>query len=244
LNDAENVNSVGPNEVALVGVVVQQVNRDNSNEKVAATRSSYLVERLLRKQNQLSRQEKDIILGQVLQQVLRSPRWWQQPKLWVIAVSVTAATVVATLTLNRHPNATEPQSEFAARGKAVPIAAFSVRCSQSQTSDCKPGDNLVIDLNVATGYQYFAALTKHDNGEVTWYFPATETDQSIAIQTSTVNGILQRRALLGTQVGRYQMFGFFSMTPLSRESIKANFRSDSKNVGADTAVVVQGFQVQ
>jgi hypothetical protein len=188
-----------------------------------------LVSRLLAGRDAISRVEKDEVLGRVLAERPRRPRW-----AW-LALPAVAAAAVAMLFIARPSQ--EP--ELAARGGSGAFAALHVTCSPA----CAAGGKLVIDLHGTTGYRYFAAFAKRADGTVLWYVPASDDATSVEVPAG---GVLDRTVVLGPEhpAGTYRIYGVFSNAPLPRAAIREAFDPARMTAGAGTAVVAQEIVVR
>lgn len=177
--------------------------------------------RLLAGRDRLGRVEKDAILGTVLAQTAAKRRatWW-------FVLPAVAAAAIALLVLWPRSHAEE---EFGARGGGAPIAMFAPRC----TEPCGHGGKLVFDLQGTTGYRYFAAFARGDDGNVIWYWTGKD------LATALDRGILGETVVIGDEHARgtYRVYGVFSQTALDREGIKALF-DDGGHVRETAGVAV------
>jgi len=203
----------------------------------------HLIPRLLSGKNQISRPEKDEIFKNVLAQVSPSKRriWRLAP---VLALSTVAALLLVPMAMNSAEKA-PTRAAFSARGSISASADFSMKCT-NRYGTCQPGDKLIFDLSASVGYQYFAAFAKRTDGVVMWYFPDSPGGESLDLQQRLRGGILDRGIILDDdyEPGRYQVWGIFSSTALTRSEIKERFTAGATEIGPGTTVVKRELEVQ
>ena len=149
--------------------------------------SKRLIPRLLAGKNQLSRPEKDEIFANVLGEVGRPRRsgWWR-PGVWVAVTSVAAILVIVPVVVKNEGGKTRDgkNDTFTARGAASAVAGFDLACSGSESLRCQSGGHLLFDLQKSTGYRYFAAFARRNDGAVIWYFPESPEGQSLDLSAA------------------------------------------------------------
>ena len=192
--------------------------------------------RLLSGRNRMGRQEKEHILDEVLGSVAPRPsrRWW--------FVALPALAAAAALILFVIPSKETPRDELASRGATRAVAALAVTCP----GGCGAGEKILFDVSGTTGYRYFAAFSRHMDGTVLWYFPATDDGVSLDIASHTRDAVLDRGIVIGTEhaPGTYRVFGVFSMVPLTRVQIRGAFDETSPSAGPGTSVIEKELVVR
>jgi hypothetical protein len=190
-------------------------------------RTGRLVSRLLSGRDQLSRGEKDAILDGVLAEAAprRRARWG-----WLVLPALALAGFLLVPWRSSVPN-----QDFTARGGGQPAAVMQVSCA----SGCTRGAKLVFDVHGTTGYRYFAAFAKADDGKALWYFPTADTATGVDLSTQPATGILDRSVVLGPEhpAGAYRVYGVFSKAPLTRSAIRDAFDPSHLTAGEGTQVV-------
>jgi hypothetical protein len=196
-----------------------------------------LIPRLLSGRNRLSRVEKDQILENVLDEVAPQPK--RLSKVWTAVPLVAAAAVIALVPLALWHTGHEDDA-FSSRGQSVSVAALSLSCGGVKDAVCSQGDKLLFDLSQSTGYRYFGAFARSEDGTIIWYFPESPEGTSLDLTQRLVDGVLDRGAVLDEhhRPGRYEVYGVFSNEPLTRQSLRSQFDENATNHGGDAAAVV------
>jgi hypothetical protein len=201
-----------------------------------------LLPRLLAGRPDLTRDEKDQIFDAVMREVGGKRRARLLAPMLALA-GAAAALIVVPLVL-RHG----PPPSLTARGGAT-VATFSVLCGASGPT-CRAGDTLLFDVK-APGWRYFTAFARREDGAIIWYTsPDGAVDLAADLAASAGGGVLGTGIVLDEEhrPGRYQVYGVFSRQPLDRAQIRARFQPEAASTpasaGADTEVVVRGFEIQ
>lgn len=172
----------------------------------------------------MSRDEK----REVFARVMRASRPNRQRRI-AIAFALAGAAAAAVIL----PFALRRDDAFTARGSAGPVAAFEPRC---RSGACAVGDALMFDLDGSSGYRYFAAFARTDDGTVIWYIPDSFDLDPVSH--------LAPRAVVLDRAGHVEIYGVFSDAPLTRDAIKARFRPGATDVGPGTAVTTRELTVR
>lgn len=203
-----------------------------------------VIERLLSGKNQMSRGAKDAIFERVIQDV--APRRGRRS-----LYGSAGALVLATAALLLIPKAlggdgTSSEEAFRSRGKGQPVGALSLSCSEHGDGACIRGTKLLFDLEGTTGYTHMAALARHTDGTIIWYFPESPEGKSLQLSEHVETGVLDRGVLLGEthQDGDYEVLGFYSKRPFTRDEIKSKFQPGRDTIGPETAVIRSEFSLR
>lgn len=198
-----------------------------------------LIPRLLARRDRLGRVEKAAILDSVLAGVAprRRARWW-------IAIATPALVTAISVFLIAPWRSQAPRSEFGSRGGTRAVASLHTVCAGAGA--CARGHKLLFDLQGTMGYRYFAAFSKRADGTVLWYFPALPEGVGIDLAIQTQDGVLDRGIILGEEhaTGTYRVYGVFSRTPLTRQTIRDGFDEAHHAVGPETDVITTELVVR
>jgi hypothetical protein len=136
------------------------------------------------------------------------------------------------------------EPELAARGGGD-VTAFEPTCPGAPAAGCRTGDKLLFDVHGTSGYRYFAAFSRRPDGTIVWYFP-TSDGTSLDLSTHQRSGVVDQGVVLGAEhpAGRYQIYGVFSRTPLTRQAIRDRFDEAAHHAGPDTRVVTRELVVR
>ena len=200
-----------------------------------------LVPRLLAGRRTLTRVEKDQIFEAVLQGVDSSaPR--RRRAAWLAVAGAVAA--LAAIPVVLLAGKTDSSSPFSARGEAV-RATFAVFCA---AGTCRPGDTLLFDVPPTSGWRYFTAFGRRDDGTVIWYFTDAVSASGVDLASPRAGGVLGTGVALDEahRPGRYRIYGVFSLAPLDRAGIRARLDGPSGEAGAatDIDVVIRELIIQ
>jgi hypothetical protein len=188
--------------------------------------------RLLSERPELSIQEKESILNDVLSHVEREEKpkatWLfgsvsNVAKLASLALFVALAIPVVVLLLQN------PEGDaFIEKGTEAEPPLFSIKClsKERETNTCSPGSKLVFNVYPPKGRRYFSSFAKRESdGVIIWYFPKNEKEKSFDTRLTSAGGVLSKGIVLGTEhtAGAYTIYGVFSAEPISRILLKQKF---------------------
>ena len=211
--------------------------------------------RLLSGTPQLTVQEKEAVLEQVLRHTKNENAAASRSRFGLSSVRFrVAAAVLSVLSAvpvlywaigsgepgSEGSGAPGTESEFFTRG-AEASAYFSVKCPASEKSSvCRRGDTLTFQVAPSAENRYFAAFARHLGDDlVIWYFPEAGRASTRPSADGARKGLLAKGIQIGEDHpgGAYEIYGVFSNRPMTRDNIKTLFGDHFELKPAADAVV-------
>jgi hypothetical protein len=118
------------------------------------------------------------------------------------------------------------EDDYRAKGDdSTPILALNC-IEENGAHTCTKGSIVTFKVRPPEGRYFFSAFARHQkSGTVVWYYPATESEESLSLEENQQVAVLDAGVVIGDEhtIGEYDVYGIFSKSPHKREDIRKVF---------------------